>query len=171
MKVFKDVQSLYGALMSEVTKKLNEQVATDVISKFKANIQKDVYDVYTPILYNRRKSLLNNIGHRVDVRGNTAKLLVYSTASPDKSYFDKSYSYATSGSLMKWIEGYSSSDNALDLNKGAGRSKVKSLFGAYESGNNYPWLYRRTPVTDTQRQVMEASYKNRVAKMLTKGGK
>ena len=168
MQVFNDIQSLYSVLMSEVTKKLKEQVSTDVISKFKANIQKDVYDVYTPSLYNRRKSLLNDIGHSVSVQGNTAKLFVYSTASPDKSYFNKSYSYANAGSLMKWIEGYSSSDNTLDLNKGVGRSKVKSLFGAYESGNNYPWLYRRTPVTDTQKQVMQTSYKNRIAKMLTK---
>lgn len=126
MPDFNNLSSLFSHVRKTANDVLKKDVAPIVKDIYKETIQSEVYDSYSPTVYQRRGSLIDDSNYKYEIISD-GELEVTNVAVPNESV--RGYSIVPSSQTMfiRWIESGS----------------IPNIFNMYES---YPWTQAR-PVT------------------------
>lgn len=166
MREFKSVQDFVKQLSKDVQQSMRTDVANDVVDLAIGQAQKEVYDVYTPIVYKRRYSLIDrDLWAYLDLSGfgDSCTLQFVNMATPNPIIDD--------GDLFGSM--YKNLPTLIEMGQLMYTTKYGHEGYDYDTNGNYEYMYPR-PFASTTSQILSGndsrSFKYSLEKSLkTKG--
>ncbi|MDR1629235.1 MAG: hypothetical protein LBS36_03350 [Oscillospiraceae bacterium] len=124
--VVKTLEELNKVLRKKITESLKADVFESIKEVEKKHINSDIYDVYEPTWYTRRKSnggLIDDSNFICDIDESALSLNVINVTPPNESVLGTPYDSSNKTALLSWIESGS----------------VPNIF----NNNDYAWMHPR----------------------------